>query len=123
MKNLFMPIIMAFAFIIGLNAGTRYAVNESAGLKVDNIVVHTVSAVGDSLLTTDQIKANVNLTDSQVISVDSILTDANTKLQGVTDQGDAGKMAKSKIIQDAYSAIRSMLTEAQQAKFDALVGG
>ena len=121
MKNVILPIIIAFAFIIGLNAGTRYG-NQERGNNRDYIIfADHINASADSLLSIDEIKANVNLTDSQVITVDSILTDAATKLQGVTDTGDSGQQAKTQIINDAYSSIRKILTDDQRTKFDALV--
>jgi hypothetical protein len=121
MKNLFLPIIIVLAFIVGINAGTRYSVQEGASLEGKYLAYGVTADMSESLVTLDEIKANVNLTDNQVISVDSILTDATTKLQGVTDTGDSGKQAKTKIVSDAYSAIRSLLTDEQKSKFDVLV--
>jgi hypothetical protein len=120
MKNLFLPIIIAFAFVVGLNAKTQYPFPRGenlTGIVLSNDVDDTVGP----LLTIDEIKANVNLTDEQRVTVDSILTDASTKLQDVTDPGDAGQQSKTQIINDAYSAIRNVLTDDQKTEFDALV--
>jgi len=121
MKKLILPIILAPAFIIGINAGTRCSIKSMSDRGHNVSLAYFIKAGTDSLLTIDEIKANVNLTDSQSITVDSILTDAAAKLQGVTDSGDSGQQAKSQIIDNAYSSIRNMLTDDQRTKFDALV--
>jgi hypothetical protein len=121
MKNLILPVIIAFAFITGLNAATRYTLLNSLEFENSFTADRMDNAGGDTLLTIDEIKTNVNLTDSQSVSVDSILTDAAAKLQAVTDPGDAANQAKAQIVNNAYASIKNILTDDQRTKFDILV--
>lgn len=119
MKNLILPIIITFVFIIGLNAKDRISKTERSRDYIS--AVDSTDASGSSLFTTNELKEGLSLTDSQVPVVDSILTRATGKLTGVTETGMEGQQAKTQIINDAYNDIKKVLTDAQVSKFELMI--
>lgn len=121
MNKLILPVIIAFVLIAGANAKTRIQASQLENLQNNVIFAQLQNSSDDSLLTTDQLKSALALSDSQTVVVDSILKGAAMKLQNVSDPGQQGQQVKSQIVNSAYSDIEKVLTDDQRSKFEALI--
>lgn len=123
MRKIILPAIVALAFIAGLNAKEKLkSVNLFANCpNVSNVSTHLRNNASDSLLTIDQLKANLTLTDEQVTAIDSILTNAANQINNINSMDSNAAQQRQQIISDAYKSIEYILTADQQTKFEALI--
>ncbi len=123
MRKIILPAIVALAFIAGLNAKEKL---KSVNLFANSPNVYTDSTprhdtASDSLLTIDQLKANLTLTDEQVTTIDSILTNAANQINNINSMDSSAAQQRQQIISDAYKSIENVLTADQQTNFEALI--
>jgi hypothetical protein len=125
MKLLILSAFAVLTFAGVLSASTHFQANNKEYHFLNNDKAISVSNVldADSLYTIKQLKDSLTLTDSQVTVVDSILTDAQTKINNLTSTDQQKVDDTNQLITDAYDAIKTVLSDDQSTKFEDMISG
>ncbi len=125
MKLLILSAFAVLTFASGLSANSPFLANNKEYHLFRNDLAVTPSKVldSDSLFTASQLKNGLSLADSQAAVVDSILTNAQTKINNLNSTGQQKVDDTKQIITNAYSAIKEVLTDDQRTKFEDMISG
>ncbi len=125
MKLLILSAFAVLTFAGGLSANTPFPANnkEYHLLKNDPAAITSKASDSDSLFTASQLNDGLSLTDSEATAVDSILTDAQTKINNLNSTEQQKVDDTKQIITKAYSAIKEVLTDDQRTKFESMISG
>ena len=99
MKSLIFSIIIALTFIVGANAQHRFSIKDRVA----------------------QLKDSLALTDTQSVTVDSILTNAMDKGRNLDLTGSERREAMMQIMKDANNDIEKILTADQRVKYERML--
>ncbi len=125
MKLLILSAFAVLTFASVLSANTSFLANNKEYHLFTNEPAVTPSKVldSDSLFTASQLNEGLSLTDSQATVVDSILTNAQTRINNLNSTGQEKVDDTKQIITNAYSAIKEILTDDQRTKFEGMISG
>ncbi len=99
MKNVFLSLIITFAFLAAANAQGRYSMQGRV----------------------QQLKDSLALSNSQVSAIDSIYAQAREKFQNISASGQERRQAMREIMLDTNAAIEKILTDEQRVKYEKML--